>query len=123
MKENLFEAYARMCRSYRDCRDGCRMHEEGVLLKLSCRTFIEEYPDKAKEIVEKWAEEHPIKTRQDAYLQLFPNALMDEDGILTVRPCFADKKMYYTCKKTKYMVINTSQSVKYAKKKFWKTEV
>lgn len=123
MKENLFEAYARMCRSYRDCRDGCRMHEEGVLLKLSCRTFIEEYPDKAKEIVEKWAEEHPIKTRQDAYLQLFPNALMDEDGILTVRPCFADKKMYYTCKKNKVYGYKYKPECEICRKKFWKTEV
>lgn len=93
MKENLFEMYARMCRSYRDCRDGCRMHEEGVLLKLSCRTFIEEYPDKAKEIVEKWAEEHPRKTRQAVFLEQHPNAALDENGVLNVCSCDIDKRI------------------------------
>lgn len=91
MKENLFEMYARMCRSYRDCRDGCGMYEEGVLLKLSCRTFIAEHPDKAKEIVEKWAKEHPMKTRQAVFLELYPNAALDEDGVLNVHPCDIDK--------------------------------
>ena len=114
MKENLFEMYARMCESYRDCRDGCGLHEEGMLLKLSCRTFIAEHPDKAKEIVEKWAEEHPIKTRQDVYLQLFPKALVDEDGTLKTKPCFINREMYYTCTNKKGCEI--------CRKNYWREE-
>lgn len=48
----------------------------------------------------KWAEEHPI-TRQDVYLQLFPKALVDEDGTLRTKPCFINWKMYYTCENKK----------------------
>lgn len=87
MKENLFEMYARMCKSYRDCRSGCKIHEESVLLGLSCGPFVTKHPDKAKEIVEKWAKEHPIKTRQDVFLELYPSAALDGDGVLNVRPC------------------------------------
>lgn len=35
----------------------------------------------ATEIVRKWAEEHPRKTRKDVLLEKFPNAKMDERGI------------------------------------------
>ena len=85
--------YARMCESYGECRNGCDLHEEGVLLKLSCRTFITEYPDKAKEIVEKWAKEHPIKTRQDVFLEQYPNAQLNMKGTLMIIPCYLDKNM------------------------------
>ena len=35
-----------------------------------------EYPIEATEIVRKWAEEHPRKTRKDVLLEKFPNAVM-----------------------------------------------
>lgn len=48
---------------------------------LSCTTFEFEYPVEATEIVRKWAEEHPRKTRKDVLLEKFPNAmLMDNNG-------------------------------------------
>lgn len=53
----------------------------------NCPLFIErkgkiphcadmEYPIEATEIVRKWAEEHPRKTRKDVLLEKFPNAVM-----------------------------------------------
>ena len=108
MKENLFEMYARMCESYRDCRDGCGLHEEGMLLKLSCRTFITEYPDKAKEIVEKWAEENPI-----VFLEMYPNAGLDEDGVLNVYSCDIDKRIIccINCKKLQKRILGRGGKV------------
>lgn len=41
---------------------------------LSCTTFELEYPIEATEIVRKWTEEHPRKTRKDVLLEKFPNA-------------------------------------------------
>ena len=41
------------------------------------------------EIVEKWSEQHPRKTRQDLFLKQWPTALMDpiaEDGLLYACP-------------------------------------
>lgn len=109
MKENLFEMYARMCKSYMDCRNGCEIRKECVLLGLSCGPFIAEHPDKAKEIVEKWAKEHPIKTRQEAFLELYPNAALDENGVLEICACFIDKRI----------ICITSRICEKCRKEYW----
>ena len=46
------------------------------------------------EIFEKWAKEHPRKTRQDKFLEMFPNALLDDYGAfstLSICPYNVDK--------------------------------
>lgn len=47
---------------------------------LSCGQFEIEYPLKATEIVRKWAEEHPRKTRKDVLFEKFPKAEICKDG-------------------------------------------
>lgn len=50
---------------------------------LSCTILEFEYPVEAIEIVRKWAEEHPRKTRKDVLLEKFPNAtLMNNEGYM-----------------------------------------
>ena len=39
------------------------------------------------EIVEKWAKEHPIKTRQDEFFNQWPDAEIGDDGLLSIAPC------------------------------------
>ena len=39
------------------------------------------------EMVEQWAKEHPVKTRQSEFLKIFPNAELNEDGVLLIAPC------------------------------------
>lgn len=41
--------------------------------------------------VEKWAEEHPAKTRQSEFLKIFPNTRI-VDGFITIEPCDIDNK-------------------------------
>lgn len=41
--------------------------------------------------VEKWAEEHPAKTRQSEFLKIFPNTRI-VDGVITIEPCDIDNK-------------------------------
>ena len=38
-------------------------------------------------IVEKWAKEHPVKTRQSEFLKQWPDAEISDDGLLAVAPC------------------------------------
>ena len=38
-------------------------------------------------IVEKWAKEHPVKTRQSEFLKQWPNAEISDDGLPIVAPC------------------------------------
>lgn len=41
-------------------------------------------------IVEQWAKEHPIKTRQSEFLKMFPNALIVNEDALGIYPCKID---------------------------------
>lgn len=45
-----------------------------------CGIFESEHPIEATNIVRKWAEEHPRKTRKDVFLEKFPNALTFKEG-------------------------------------------
>lgn len=38
------------------------------------------------EAAEQWATEHPAKTRQSVFLELFPEAALAKDGVLTICP-------------------------------------
>ena len=51
----------------------------------SCNAWQKNHPEEAVEIVEKWAKEHPAKTRQSEFLKLFPNAQTDS-GCLNACP-------------------------------------
>ena len=51
-------------------------------------------PVSAVEVVEKWAAEHPRKTRQDMFLEQFPNVELDRNGIINISPCKVDPKQY-----------------------------
>lgn len=47
---------------------------------FNCRVFEIEHPIKATEIVRKWANEHPRKTRKDVLFEKFPKAEICKDG-------------------------------------------
>lgn len=42
---------------------------------------------KMVKLVEKWAEEHPRKTRQSVFLEQYPEARIGDDGVLQIYPC------------------------------------
>lgn len=64
--------------------------------------------------VEKWSQEHPRKTRQDVFLEQWPNCMMDDGGIVGMCPRNVDKM--YVC--------NLSQSCRCAdcRREFWMQE-
>lgn len=37
-------------------------------------------PEKMVAIVEQWAAEHPVKTRQSEFLKMFPNVILNDKG-------------------------------------------
>jgi hypothetical protein len=44
--------------------------------------------------VEQWAKDHPVKTRQSELLKIFPDAKIDDDGILAFCPdAFSPKEI------------------------------
>lgn len=56
-------------------------------------------PVSAVKIVEKWSAAHPRKTRQSVFLEQYPNAVLDKDGVLRICPSFVggDTPEKYKC--------------------------
>lgn len=81
----------------------------------TCPVWQRTHPKEAVEIAEKWAKEHPAKTRQSEFLKLFPGADVGEtDGCLTLCPCNIYEKMRKECGGLKCSE---------CRRKFWLTEV
>lgn len=47
--------------------------------------------------VEQWAKDHPVKTRQSEFLKIFPDARIDNCGILDIRPCCIEVSLCGKC--------------------------
>ena len=69
----------RMCDYYANCND-C---PAGYYEWCSCLSGI----PKMVSIVEQWAKEHPVKTRQSEFLKQWPDAEISDDGLLSIAPC------------------------------------
>lgn len=71
------------------CKD-CPIGIDNNGVETNCRKLESYCPEKAVEIIEQWAVEHPIKTRQSEFLKMFPNAKLGDSGILWFFPCDID---------------------------------
>ena len=70
--------YMRMCKSYENC-EGCPRNGKGCLeLDMDMDAFEELEND-----VERWAEEHPQKTRLQDLLEKYPSAKLNRSGYPT----------------------------------------
>lgn len=45
-------------------------------------------PEERAKLVEEWSAAHPRKTRQSVFLEQYPNAVLDKDGVLRICPSF-----------------------------------
>lgn len=52
----------------------------------SCAVWQKNHPEEAVAIAEKWAAEHPIKTRQSVFLEQYPEAKILKDGAIVICP-------------------------------------
>lgn len=80
----------RMCLLHKAC-GGCPL--AGTSCSPISSTSDEDF-EKIIAIVEKWSKEHPRKTRQSAFLKMFPNADVDATGVLFISPCKIDKTLH-----------------------------
>lgn len=69
----------RMCEAYKVCT-GCPM--EGQL----CGGYISVDAERVVGAVEKWSAAHPRKTRQSVFLEHYPDAKIDDDGVIAICP-------------------------------------
>ena len=99
--------FRRMCLSYDDCT-GCELRS------AACIPTEEDCDhEKVIRVVEKWAKEHPKKTRLSEFLKLFPNATAPEEGCPDLCVKFFDSTV--NCK--------DSEGCLDCKKKFWFTPI
>lgn len=86
------KALHRLCKTQRIC-NGCPLRNKGTCIAGLCDDGLCDGAEKAVPIVEQWAKDHPVKTRQSEFLRTFPNATINEsDGILCVTPCNIEGK-------------------------------
>lgn len=108
--------YARMCKSNKsnNCAE-CPLGYIENKVGWECYNFILRYPDKANEIILKWCEEHPVETRQDRFLKMFPNADICR-GCLEISPCNVDIRQFDSEK-------CGTKSCAQCRKEYWLAEV
>lgn len=82
----------KLCRSKDSCFE-CPLQDKE---NCCCITDTIEYVEKAVQIVEQWAKDNPIRTRQSEFLKLFPNARLYRD-VITIPPCSIEKEMRGNC--------------------------
>lgn len=63
--------FVRVCRFHDECQE-CPLWDNNC---CDCSTtLLDSDVDKLNDIILKWCKEHPVKTRQDKFLEMFPNA-------------------------------------------------
>lgn len=98
----------RLCKMQKICNE-CPLRNNGTCIAGLC-----DEAEKAIQIVEQWAKDHPVKTRQSEFLKMFPDAVIDEDdGILCIDPCTIDGSIGCT----------NGKGCDGCRRKYWLTEV
>lgn len=86
----------------------------------SCTSWQKDNPEEAVAIVEQWAKEHPVKTRQSEFLKQWPEAALAKDGVIAICPLAISAAYRHgkgTCNK------GNSDTCADCKREFWLAEV
>ena len=85
---NIVNFYKEKDRLTKNCKIRC---EECPLSRVNnkskdqygCYDFINKHAEKAVEILQKWSDENPVKTRLDDFTEKYPNHMKGKDGYPT----------------------------------------
>lgn len=92
----FFKTVNRLCKN-QSCRK-CPVWKEGVCMTKHMVGLNDDLIKSIEETVlkvEQWAKDHPVKTRQSEFLKMFPDAKINDDGILAFCPgAFSQKEKY-----------------------------
>lgn len=110
----FIEERDRMCKAHAGCTD-CPAYDDGFCgfgVTVTGREVIEQV-----EIVKEWSAAHPRKTRQDVFLEQWPNAkIIPDTNTLDVYPCVIEPTMQNTGR-------CVNQSCVDCRREFWSQEV
>ncbi len=122
MKEKamIFD-YARMCKKHKNCK-GCPLSFDVNGINVACLDLVRDYPDKANEIILNWCKEHPVVTRQDRFLKMFPNTMKDED-VINIDPCVVDETLHLASPCWECAKKSNVEDCEECRRKYWFAEV
>lgn len=105
----------------RMCNCECCNCEFGKRLRgfETCTSWRKTHPEEAVAIVEKWAKEHPAKTRQSVFLEQYPEAKLTEDGVLALCPM----AIFSEYRGENDSCVSCSRKCNDCRREFWSTEV
>ena len=91
----------RICKMYDNCFECPLGNVSTVDRGYQADCLANKMPNEEEAIarVEKWVEEHPVKTRQSEFLEMFPDAEVGTNGVLKIFPCWIDGKKRDGCYK------------------------
>lgn len=108
----------RMCNYYMNYCRNCPGNKVAYCATL-CAAAIDLVP-----IVEQWAKEHPIKTRQSEFLKMFPNAQKSSNGVLDICPRKFEPEKYKSATPDKVCInCDTVHWCDECCRDFWLTEI
>ncbi len=112
----FLKTFGRMCNT--ECTK-CEFWKRRIRSE-SCTSWQKNHPEEAVAIAEKWAAEHPVKTRQSEFLKQWPETALMHDGVITICPL-----MISAAYRDKNGACNKDQSDTCAdcKRQFWSAEV
>ena len=116
--EFLEEQY-RMCEALNSHCEECGLSYTNNKTDHVCGDFIKRYPEEAVSIVEKWAKEHPRKTRQSELLNLSPRVDMTADDVVAFCPESMDSAFACPIKERDHYDPECGE----CRKKYWLEEV
>ena len=89
--KEFIRTYKRICKKYGNACEGCLLLDKGCYSTSTSIILPEELDECVVDLVEKWAKENPIKTRQSEFLKMFPNASAINNGTPVICPKSLDK--------------------------------
>lgn len=121
-----FKAYARMCDSFDSKNNitgkpcvGCPLDDIGRGCHMNDLTNNAE---ECVAAVEKWAKEHPVKTRQSKFLKIFPSAQI-EDETVSICPAKLNVAPHATNMGRTCIYVHDCAACRKCKRDFWLTEI
>ena len=114
----FLKQFNRMCKAYND--DGCK---ECPAYRHRCGEEFDGQEEDGVSIVEQWAKEHPIKTRQSEFLKMFPNARMESDGISSICPIVVDKRCHNKDDDDLFCLVRDKEECGKCRRDFWLAEI
>lgn len=115
----FLKQFNRMCKTY--IYDRCT---ECPAYKYRCGDQFDEQEEDGVSIVEQWAKEHPVKTRQSELLKMFPNAQKLSDGVIDICQNKIEPEKYKSAVIYKACInSDTGKLCTECKRDFWLKEV